>query len=641
MLTPRPPLDSNPMRMLEMLLFAVLAFGLSLWISGQVFSNELLLPEEGNALFQAGNFLDATHSRDPRGYKKLIAYDSMTIIPHEDWKSRFSPGHAFWLVPGVWMGWPQVMSALSAGVTMIAIYGIGWRLHMPRFLMPLLLLLSPFFQFLHGTLLPQTSGMLFSSLFLLGYLKWRQERSMLWAFLSGFCWSLLLQIRPLSAVFLLIPFVVDTLLELKRNRKEKIVWLNSFLFVFACLIGAWAIMRYNHVSTGDRFLVTYLEHEPSEKWGFGKRRIQGGEVEVVFHTLQRGWILLWQNVRSLDRWFLGTFSGSLIIWFGLAVHGWSRRWSGMLLGVVLSVGFGYMAFWDDGLSDVGPLHYAEILPFILVLGGLGLSRIWRRMQDRHPQRCLVFLVLLSGTLYFSLPFVRNTAREIKTRNAASWQIARLVSALPAHSLVFLPEAVEEDETLRANLALNAEGWKTPVLRLQAEPEDRIALAASFPDRNAYELVLDPVVVFKRVSADWVPPTRRAADSHHSRKTGKNLENDERIATESEHPPGFMFYGWYPYLPPGAYECRFDLRWSNVQADQPLRLEVMTDLGNRSLGEQVLAEGLDETVIRFRIVDALQVEPRVYFGGSGTVTLRTVSFSRVPSVPPQPTPQPVP
>jgi hypothetical protein len=47
------------------------------------------------------------------------------------------------------------------------------------------------------------------------------------------------------------------------------------------------------------------------------------------------------------------------------------------------------------------------------------------------------------------------------------------------------------------------------------------------------------------------------------------------------------------------------------------------------------------VIRFRIVDALQVEPRVYFGGSGTVTLRTVSFSRVPSVPPQPTPQPVP
>lgn len=642
MLTPRPPLDSNPKRMLEMLFFAVLAFGISLWISGQVFSNQLILSEEGNALFQAGNFLDGTHSRNPRGYEKLIAYDSMTVIPHEDWKSRFSPGHPFWLVPGVWMGWPQFMTALSAGITMVAIYGIGWRLHMPRFLMPVLLMLSPFFLILHGTLLPQTSGMLFSSLFLSGYLRWRQDRSMLWAFLSGFCWSLLLQIRPLSAVFMLIPFLVDILLELKRNRREKVAWINFCLFVLACLIGGWAILRYNEVSTGNRFLVTYLEHEPSENWGFGKRRTQGGDVEVVSHTLQRGWILLWQNVRSLDRWLLGTFTGSLLLWFGLTVHGWSRRWSGMLLGVVMFVAFGYMAFWEDGRSEVGPLHYAEILPFVLVLGGLGLSRIWRRMQDRHPQRCVLFACLFAGTLYFSIPFVQARAQAIQSHYARSWQISRLVASLPAQSLVFLPEAVGEDESLRANLALNAQGWKTPVLRLQADAEDRVALAASFPGRTAYELVLEPVVDLNPVSADWSPPSRRAADSHHSRQTGKNQANDERMATEAEDAPGLLFYGWYPYLPPGTYECRFDLRWSNVRTAQPLRLEVMADLGKQSLGERVLAEGLDETVIRFTLTDALQVEPRVYYGGSGSVTLRSVSFSRVPAVPgPQPVTQPAP
>lgn len=630
MLTPRPPLDSHPKRMLETLVFSMLAFGLTLWISGQVFSNQLLLSEEGNAIFQANNFLDGTHSRNPRGYSELIAYDSMTIIPHEDWKSRFFPGHAFWLVPGVWIGWPQLMVSLSAMVTMIAVYGIGWRLRLPRFLMPGLLLLSPFYLFLHGTRLPQTSGMLFSSLFLLGYLKWRQERSLLWAFLSGLCWSLLLQARPLSACLILIPFVIDLLLELKRNSRNVSEWLGVLLFSFACLSGGWAILRYNEVSTGDRFLVTYLEHEASESWGFGDRRTQGGDVERVHHTLQRGSILLWQNIKSLDRWMLGTPIATLIIWIGLLVHGWSRRWSGLLFGVVVSVLLGYMAFWDDGLSILGPLNYAEILPFLLLLGGLGLSKIWRKMQNAHRLRCLMFCLGGLGMLYFSVPFVIQKAQMIREENTAAWKIAAMVSSLPEMSLVFLPEEIYEDEALKTNLALNAQGWRTPVLRLQADSEDRTALAASFPERQAYELFLNDGVDLNKVSTDWAVPSRMAINSHHSRQTGRNFEQ-ERVANEEEDQPGYLFYGWYPYLPPGIYECRFDLRWSGVNADSPLRLEAMADLGSRSLGEQILAEGVEQTVIQFVISEALQVEPRVYFGGSGSVTLRGVSFTRIPAL----------
>lgn len=630
MQTPRTPLDSHPKRMFEMLVFAMLAFGLTLWISGQVFSNQLLFSEEGNALFQAGNFLDGTHSRSPRGYTELIAYDSMTIIPHEDWKSRFSPGHPFWLVPGVWIGWPQLMTALSAMITMIAVYGIGWRLRIPRFLMPCLLLASPFYLFLHGTLLPQTSGMLFSCLFLLGYMKWRQERCLLWAFLAGFSWSLLLQARPLSACFILIPYFADMLLEVKRNRKEASAWFGVFLFVIACLLGVWGILRYNEVSTGDPFLVTYLEHEPSEGWGLGEVRTQGGEVEAIDHTLQRGMILLWQNLQSLDRWMLGTPAGTLLVWFVLIIHGWSRRWSGLLFGAVISVMVGYMAFWDSGRSVLGPLHYGEVLPYLLLLGGLGFSRIWRKLQNRQPLRGFTFAVLGLGTLYFSIPFSFSKAKLIHEQNTDAWKIAGLVSSLPENSLVFLPEEIEENETLRTNLALNAKGWQSPVLRLQADTEDRKALAASFPDRAAYELLLKNGVDLNPVSADWEAPSRIAINSHHSRGTGKNVGTD-RVAGEKTDEPGYLFYGWYPYLPPGIYECRFDLRWSDVRREAPLRLELMAELGQLLLGEQILAEGLDQTVIQFEISEALQVEPRVYYGGSGVVTLRGVSLTRIPSL----------
>jgi len=633
MLTPRPPLDSHPKRMLEMFLFAMLAFGLTLWISSQLFSNMLLYPEEGSSLFQAGNFLDGTHSRNPRGYAELIEYDSMTIVPHEDWKSRFAPGHSFWLVPGVWMGWPQMMSALSAMITMFAVYGIGWRLRIPRFITPMLLLASPLFLFVNGTLLPQSSGMLFSSLFFLGYLKWRQERSLLWAFLSGLCWSLLLQIRPLSASFLILPFLVDVILELKRNRKEFTVWRSSLFFLIACLLGAWAFFRYNTVSTGDPFLVSYLEHEPSEKWGFGERRTQGGGVEVIHHTLKRGWIMLWHNLLRLDRWMFGTFPGTLLVWLGLVIHGWSRRWSGVLFGSVMAVLFGYMAFWDDGGSKVGPLNYAEILPFLLVLFALGLSRIWRRMQSRPRSRGILFSLFATVILYGSIPFSLQTAVEIGTQNEEAWEISVLVSSLPEHSLVFLPDTIKENETLKANVALNPVGWRSRVLRLQAKPEDRAALAASFPDRTAYELILEPVLHLKPFDLEWVPPSRKAANSQHSRNTGKNSESD-RIARENEDEPGLLSYGWYTYLPPGRYECRFDIRWADVRTSKPLRLEVMADLGRVSLGEQVLSEGLDDTVVRFTLQEAQQVEPRVYFGGSGEVTLRSISISKLPD---QPTP----
>lgn len=627
MITPRPPLDSNPKRALEMLLFAMLAFGISLWIGGAMYSNQLLHTDEGNALFQAHNLLDGTHSRNPRGFAELVAYDSMTVVPDKDWKSRFSPGHPFWLVPGVWIGWPQVMTAISAAVTMMAMYGIGWRLRIPRFLMPILLLASPFFLFLHGTLLPQTSGMVFAALYLMGYLKWRQERTLLWGFLTGLCWSLLLQIRPMSALFITVPFWVDLLLETKRNRRDWAAWMGLFLYVLACLVGGWAFLRYNRVSTGDALLITYLEHEPSEIWGFGTRRTQGGDVERINHSLQRGALQLWENLRSLDRWMLGTFPGTLIVWLGLMAHGWSRRWSGMIFGVIVSVSLGYMAFWDDGLSEVGPLHFADILPYILIAGGLGLSRIWRRLHRHHARRVLLFGVLAAGALYGSIPFATRKALDLREENAGSWRIAGMVDSLPEPSLLFLPEQIDRDPVLFANLALNARGLQNPVLRLQARPGDRPALASSFPERKAFVLELEPEVALNPLREEWTPPRRLAANSHHSRDTGRNLESSRAAAAETDT-PGFLFYGWYPFLPPGTYECRFDLRWSGVEEERPLRLEVMTDLGRISLGTQSLDAGLDETVIRFELKDARQVEPRVYYGGSGTVTLRDVSLRRI-------------
>ena len=627
--TPKPPRDLAPKRHAEMLVFAMLAFGLSLWMGGWLYSGQFIQEEEGNALFQAGNFLDSTHSRDPGAFSSLVAYPSMTVLPFQDWKSRYFPGHPFWLVPGVWMGWPQVMTALAAALTCMTAYSIGWRLRIPRLLLPGLLLMSPFFLFLHGTLLPQTSGMLFSSLVLLGYISWRQEGRLRWAFLTALFWSLLLQIRPLLSVFLLIPFLFDLIRVATWKENKTRTWVGVFVFLLTMGLGIWAILRYNEVSTGDVGLVTYLEFEPSETWGFGRRRTQGGDVESIEHTLRRGGELLWQKVVSLDRWMLGTFPGTLVLWLGLTAHGWSRRWSGLVFGVVALTTFGYAGFWDSGMSEIGPLHYADILVFLLTLGCLGLSRIWRK-NNGHPWRQgILFLTLVVLVGVSSVSFVLQNAHSLRAKYSDAWKVASLVNALPEPSLVFLPEKLDQEPGLRINLALNRRGLDSAVLRLQAKPEDYRALAETFPDRTVYALQVDPVVDLTPVEATWKDLSREAVNSHHFRGTGKNnLEERTRTATEGRDQAGFLFYGWYPFLPPGSYECRFELRWADVPEDQPVRIEIMTHLGKEVLGESMLSGGLEETVLTFDLEEALQVEPRVYYNGKGSVTLREVRIRRL-------------
>ncbi len=260
---------------------------------------------------------------------------------------------------------------------------------------------------------------------------------------------------------------------------------------------------------------------------------------------------------------------------------------------------------------------------------MGLSRIYRKQTGHLWRPVLVSVGITGWILYFSIPYGLGHARDLRVRYAASWKVASLVDALPEPALVFLPEELDAEPGLRINLALNERGLDSPVLRLQARAEDYRALAETFPERTVYALQVEPVVDLTPVQGACEDVSRIAANSQHFRGTGENdLEAGSRTAEAGRDAPGFLFYGWYPFLPPGTYECRFDLRWSDVEEDAPVRIEIMTHLGKQSLGTRDLSGGLGETVLQFTLEDALQIEPRVYYHGSGSVTLREVRVRRV-------------
>ena len=612
--------------LLECMVLAVLAFGVSMWVSWRIFQWGLITGDEGSYLFQAGNFLDGMVRRPVPPFFTLLDYDMIILRPDHGWLSRYSPGHALWLVPGLFFGLPQLMTALGASITVVGAYACGRRLKIPRFLLPALFLLSPFFLMLHGTLLSHTSGMAFSTLMLLCYLLWRQEQKSVFALLAGMCWSLLFLNRTWTALLIAIPFGVDSLVQLGRDRKNIRLWVGTVLFAGTALVGVGLYMVYNYLSTGDPRQATYLFYEASENLGFGPRRVQGGSQYRVEHTVQRGFRQLWRNVRNLDRWMFGTPRYTLLLWMGLAAHGWNRRWSGILLGAMVAVFLGYVAFWFPGIPTVGPLYQSEIFPHFLLLGGLGLSRIWRRSW-KHPYVRLtgfVGLALLTG--WQSIGFVRERAARIEAEFGEVWALEQKISELPDRSLLFIHGVFPADRLMRHYIGLNERGLDSRVLRIRAHPDEQPAIAAAFPDRAVFVLRDQPEIMMEPFEQVFHDRSRMGAVGRSASGVGR-VEGDYRV-TEPDAREGFLYYGWYPFLPPGRYEVHFDMRWRDVPENNPLRIEVMRDFGRNTVADKDISGGLETSFLAFHLQELTQVEPRVYYGGAGSMELRRIEIRRL-------------
>jgi len=193
--------------------------------------------------------------------------------------------------------------------------------------------------------------------------------------------------------------------------------------------------------------------------------------------------------------------------------------------------------------------------------------------------------------------------------------------------VFLPERYRAEALKRDVLEFNPRDSASASLRLRAHPADRAAVSAAFPERSAFELELEGGP--RLASFTGVPPPlrRTGANGHLAQGTAEN-DGDERVSDASRHLAGYLYYGWYLFLPPGRYEARFDLRWEQVRTEAPVSIEVATQLGLSILGHRSVAGGLTDTVVPFTLEQLTQVEPRVRFGGTGRVRLRSIEFVRL-------------
>ena len=604
---------------------AALAFAAALFIGLWVYRGTVFTTDENSYLFQATAFSEGLLRRAPPPHPlEQILHRSMNVIdPQLGWFSRYPPGHALWLLPGVKLGWPRLMPALAAALSLWLLTGAARTLRAPWWLAALLLLLSPYFLFMHGTLLSHTSGLLATSLLLWAYLRWREGGPVRYTALAGAAWAFLFLGRPYTAALLVPAFALDALV-LWLRRRDRATFQALAVFGAAALAGPLLSLLYNDLVTGHTRQTPYLMYSPGAALGFHGR-----------HTLAVGLGHLRHNFALLDTWLLG-FRGATV---GLALCALAAAsplalLAGLAIAAVLG---GYVLFYYPGFNTCGPYYYFETLPFWILAALLFARRAarWPRVRRTAP-------VLLAAAAGFSLHFTWNQCAHFRQRTAREAALMAAIRTAPPNAVVLtVDENYPKGDDLEVRLRPNLRGLDSDPLVMRSLAEGDAILAPFFPGRTLLRLRNTDPPRFEALPDPPPPYADRIKGSTTHGATGRgNGAGDEaawcRTATPADA-PGFLAFGRFRIVPAGRVQVMFDLTVSNVPPEKPLVLTVLGGPGHEELARREISGTLDRAPVEVVLETAFPtaVEPRIYYSGAGTATFRSISLAAAEAQPADP------
>jgi hypothetical protein len=331
---------------------------------------------------------------------------------------------------------------------------------------------------------------------------------------------------------------------------------------------------------------------------------------------------MWENLHLLDHWLLG-FPGSLLLTVALGIFGWNRRWSPLCLASAVMVYLGYVLFWFEGVRTVGPVYYYETLPFLLVLLGFGLKKIYQ-LRSFPKERTWIYassccLLLMCGSLFFSW----QQAGIIRDWQNFAGQYRSLLKQAPKNSLILVSK-IPGMNFLTRGMAVNPEGLASDPLVLHKGKLHNRILVGTFPERTPYQLVIREGRLALEPFTENSLLHYRCSVTKTCYRTGDDVFSSDgagkRIARFQKHGSNWFAYGVRFWVAPGNYLLRVSLNMEDVSHDSPLTIDVATNQGRDILARQEVVE-LDGDVVTvpFMVSHTLKVEPRIFYNGKGNVS----------------------
>lgn len=595
------------------LALALLAAVGALYIGEHIYLGEYLTTDENSYMFQAWIFLQGKFSLSCPPLEDAFFHRMIICDDQAGWVSRYPPAHSIWLMPGIALEFPRLMTAVAASLSVWFISGAGEKLAIPAWCTGLLLMISPYFWLMQGSVLSHTSGLATTAILVWAYLAWFQERKLAFAAIAGLAWAFLFLNRSYTAVWIAIPLSVHALLCLYQSLGRidfKRIFAGTIVFAACSSVGIVMYICYNHTITGNALTSTFLYYDPSEGPGFGS--VHGRE-----HTPATGGSFLKNNLTALNVNLWG-FTGSLFAWLALSLIGWRKMITPLFLSATFLVWVSYSAFWFPGILEVQPIYYYETLPFVILTAAMGLKRLFEAPWCLPSwSKLLVVSLMIFGTASIAFKTFQINAQVVTKRNAYTHAFQGVIRNVPTDSIVVL-EGLHKD--ILAQNSWNPYGLDSKPLILRNVHGVTQVIPALFPGRPVFKI------------SGWTPkaaepmagPESKIRTIHASRMLHATGERNKLstthtlIAQAGQHKEGLLAYSARQYLIPGSYEATFYLNARGNPGEIIGHVEFIDVETKTALGQHDVFAG-DKTVVLKLDVDTIGLaEPRVVYRGKGSL-----------------------
>lgn len=417
-----------------------------------------------------------------------------------EWFSKYPPGHALVLVWGVLAGQPWLVGPILGACSLVVVYLIGSELWDRRtgLLAALLGVFSPFLIFMSASYLAHPSAMLFIALFILCYVKVTRRGGWWWGLGAGFFLGMAFITRQLTAVGAAAPFVVFSLLEMRRDWRRTLSGGVSIVIGFVPVL--LFLLLYNHLLTGSPLVFPHNLVGSYDSIGFGPGI--GGVPEG--HTPAQA---MWNTQRNLNELMVDLFGWPFYLTLAFIpltfALGRAGRWDFLMLGGLAGIVVGYVFWWAVALI-FGPRYWYEALPFLLLLTSRGLLSLvafmaqtagklvragprWTPQAAAGVTICSVMVVLL----YFNLStYMPEQFQKYYRYNGIDRRPIAAVEKADLHNAVvfFRPDPAISNRGYGPVFSMNSPLLDNDVVfaRDLGEEKNRILMTA-FPGRRFYLL----------------------------------------------------------------------------------------------------------------------------------------------------------
>lgn len=333
-------------------------------------------------LFQAQIFLSG-HLYYPSPCGKEF-FDFTHMINNGKWYSQYPLGYPLLMVFGLVLKAPWLINPLFAFFSIIVFYFLGKEIYDEKtgVIAAVLGSVSIWFLLMSSTMMSHTSCMFFTSVFLLFLFRSFKNPSFPNGMLAGLGLGMVLLIRPYTAFWISLPFLIFYVVKLFGNLKKNLK--NATAFVLILALSIFALLLYNSLTNGNFLTFGYeVSHGKAHGIGFGKT----GYTDIP-HTVFMGFTQVFNYLESLNKylfgWPLSSYFAIVPLLFLAKINPESRKKDLLLASGFFSLLIGLFFFWGTYILISARMIF-EALPVFLLLSARGVTEAPKLFLDKFKR----------------------------------------------------------------------------------------------------------------------------------------------------------------------------------------------------------------------------------------------------------------